>query len=376
METKQKKKTDTQKIYEKETQSKVEQFLALPKSKQTFAYFKLSSDEKELLKKIKKDNEQSESSKNKTIEVEQEQASKVEDYLSLPKSKQVFAYLKLSSDDKKLVKKIKKEKTENVSKLKVDFNKDHVFEVRDLNLWYENKHKQALFDISVNLKRNKVTALIGPSGCGKSTFIKCLNRMNDLIPGLSATGNIYFDNGTNLKSPKLSRTELTTRVGMIFQKYSPFPMSIYDNVAYGPRSHGITDKKILDKIVKESLMGAALWDEVKEQLHGLGTSLSGGQQQRLCIARAIALEPEVLLMDEPTSGLDPIATAKIENLIDKLKERFTIIIVTHSMAQAQRISDETAFFYQGKIIEHDTTKKIFMSPRENKTRDYISGRIG
>jgi phosphate transport system ATP-binding protein len=228
----------------------------------------------------------------------------------------------------------------------------------------------------MHIKRNKVTALIGPSGCGKSTFIRCLNRMNDQIDGTSSEGNIYFDKGINLASKKLTTLELTTRVGMIFQKPSPFPMSIYDNVAYGPRSHGINDKKLLDNIVEESLKGAALWDEVKHNLFDLGTALSGGQQQRLCIARAIALKPETLLMDEPTSGLDPISTSKIEILINQLKQQFTIIIVTHSMAQAQRISDETAFFWQGSVMEMGTTKQMFTSPKNKKTREYISGKIG
>jgi phosphate transport system ATP-binding protein len=228
----------------------------------------------------------------------------------------------------------------------------------------------------VNIKRNKVTALIGPSGCGKSTFIRCLNRMNDQIEGTYSEGCIYFDKGINLASKKLTTLELTTRVGMIFQKPSPFPMSIYENVAYGPRSHGINDKKLLDSIVEDSLKDAALWDEVKHNLFDLGTSLSGGQQQRLCIARAIALKPETLLMDEPTSGLDPIATSKIEILINQLKQHFTIIIVTHSMAQAQRVSDETAFFYQGNIMEMGTTKQMFTSPKNKKTREYISGKIG
>ncbi|GHU47889.1 phosphate import ATP-binding protein PstB [Bacilli bacterium] len=228
----------------------------------------------------------------------------------------------------------------------------------------------------MKIKRHKVTALIGPSGCGKSTFIRCLNRMNDQIEGTASEGTIYFDKGINLKSKKLNTLELTTRVGMIFQKPSPFPMSIYENVAYGPRSHGINDKAALDKIVEDALKGAALWEEVRGNLYELGTSLSGGQQQRLCIARAIALSPETLLMDEPTSGLDPIATSKIEILINQLRERFTIIIVTHSMAQAQRISDETAFFFQGSVIEMDSTKNIFTSPKNKKTREYISGKIG
>lgn len=250
-----------------------------------------------------------------------------------------------------------------------------IFEVENLSLWYKNKEKQALFDISTKIKLNKITALIGPSGCGKSTFLRELNRMNDQIEGVVTEGNIFL-NGENIKSKKFLPTILRSRVGMVFQKPTPFPLSIYENVAYGPRSNGIHDKKVLDEIVKNSLELAALWDEVKDNLNDLGTSLSGGQQQRLCIARAIALEPEVLLMDEPTSALDPIATSKVEELILKLGKKYTIIIVTHSMTQAQRISDETFFFYQGKILEQGGTKQIFLRPKNKKTKDYINGRIG
>lgn len=254
-------------------------------------------------------------------------------------------------------------------------NNDSVFEIENLSLWYKNGAKQALFDINTSIKLNKVTSLIGPSGCGKSTFLRELNRMNDEIEGIVREGNIFFE-GLNIKSNKLPITLLRTRVGMVFQKPTPFPLSIYDNVAYGPKSNGIHDKEILDKIVEKSLIDAALWEDVKDNLSELGTSLSGGQQQRLCIARAIALEPDVLLMDEPTSALDPIATAKIEELILRLRKKYTIIIVTHSMAQAQRISDETVFFYKGQIIEKGKTKQIFLRPKNNKTKDYINGRIG
>lgn len=256
-----------------------------------------------------------------------------------------------------------------------EHKKDCIFQIENLSLWYKNGEKQALFDISTEIKLNKVTALIGPSGCGKSTFLRELNRMNDQIDGVEREGNIFID-GENIRSSKMSVTSLRTRVGMVFQKPTPFPISIYENIAYGPKSNGIHDKKILDTIVENSLKDAALWDDVKNNLNDLGTSLSGGQQQRLCIARAIALEPEVLLMDEPTSALDPNATAKIEELILKLAEKYTIIIVTHSMAQAQRISDETFFFYKGKILEQGKTKQIFMRPKEVKTKDYINGRIG
>lgn len=250
-----------------------------------------------------------------------------------------------------------------------------ILEVENLSLWYKNGQKQALFDISTKIKLNKVTAFIGPSGCGKSTFLRELNQMNANVEGVITQGNIFL-NGLNIKSKKIPQTVLRTRVGMVFQKPTPFPISIYENIAFGPRSNGIYDKKVLDEIVENSLKLAALWDDVKDNLYDLGTSLSGGQQQRLCIARAIALEPEVLLMDEPTSALDPIATAKIEELILQLSGKYTIVIVTHSMAQAQRISDETFFFYQGKIVEQGTTKQIFLRPKNKKTKDYINGRIG
>lgn len=250
-----------------------------------------------------------------------------------------------------------------------------VFQIENLSLWYKNGTKQALFNISTEIKMKKVTAFIGPSGCGKSTFLRELNRMNDQIEGVISEGNIFLE-GKNIRSKNMSPTLLRTRVGMVFQKATPFPLSIYENVAYGPKSNGIHDKKTLDKIVEEALKDAALWDDVKDNLNDLGTGLSGGQQQRLCIARAIALKPEVLLMDEPTSALDPNSTTKIEDLILKLSEKYTIIIVTHSMAQAQRISDETFFFYKGKILEQGTTKQIFMRPKDKKTKDYINGRIG
>lgn len=262
-----------------------------------------------------------------------------------------------------------------IIEIKESFSKNNIFEINNFSLWYKNGEKQALFNVNANIKLNKITSLIGPSGCGKSTFLRSLNKMNDLIEGVLQEGDIFFD-GTNIKSKKIPITTLRARVGMVFQKPTPFPISIYENVAYGPKSNGIHDKKVLDKIVRESLESAALWNDVENNLNDLGTSLSGGQQQRLCIARAIAMEPEVLLMDEPTSSLDPISTIKIEELILQLKKKYTIIIVTHSMAQAQRISDETFFFYQGKIIETGRTKKIFLNPKNNETKDYINGRIG
>ena len=269
----------------------------------------------------------------------------------------------------------KKTQNKNFKENLEQTNKENAFEIENLSLWYKNGQKQALFNINTNIKLNKVTALIGPSGCGKSTFLRELNRMNDEVEGVKKEGNIFFE-GKNINSKKFPVTLLRTKVGMVFQKPTPFPISIYDNVAYGPKSNGIHDKKTLDKIVENALTHAALWDEVKDNLLELGTSLSGGQQQRLCIARAIALEPDVLLMDEPTSALDPIATAKIEELILLLSKKYTIVIVTHSMAQAQRISDETIFFYKGEIIEKGKTKQVFLRPSNKKTKDYINGRIG
>ncbi|WP_044891424.1 phosphate ABC transporter ATP-binding protein PstB [Malacoplasma penetrans] len=258
---------------------------------------------------------------------------------------------------------------------KEDFDDSNIFEIRDLNFYYENGKKQALYDVNLDIKKNKVTSFIGPSGCGKSTFLRLLNRMNELLPNTTFDGDIYFEK-QNIYSKKFSVLDLRIKVGMVFQKATPFPMSIYDNVAFALKNQGIKNKKILDETIEKSLRSAALWDEVKDNLNDIATDLSGGQQQRLCIARAIACKPSVLLMDEPTSALDPIATSKIEELIMELKEKYTIIIVTHSMAQAQRISDETVFFFQGKIIENGPTKNIFLKPKEKKTRDYINGRIG
>ena len=269
----------------------------------------------------------------------------------------------------------KKNNNEKIKEFKDDFNEENIFEVKDLNFWYENKKKQALFDINLNIKKHKVTSLIGPSGCGKSTFLRLLNRMNDLLPDTNVEGNIFFES-QNIYSRKVSFLDLRTKVGMVFQKATPFPMSIYDNVAFPLKNQGIRNKQIIDEIVEKSLKSAALWDDVKDNLNDLATELSGGQQQRLCIARAIVCKPLVLLMDEPTSALDPIATSKIEELIIELKQKYTIIIVTHSMAQAQRISDETVFFFSGKIIESGPTKNLFLKPKEKKTRDYINGKIG
>ncbi|MBS5937676.1 phosphate ABC transporter ATP-binding protein [Clostridium sartagoforme] len=244
--------------------------------------------------------------------------------------------------------------------------------VRDLNLYYGDN--QALKNINIDLEANKVTAFIGPSGCGKSTFLRTLNRMNDLIDGVKIDGEILVDGEDIYKSKDV--IALRTKVGMVFQKPNPFPMSIYDNIAYGPRLHGIKDKKTLDEIVEKSLKGAALYDEVKDRLKKSALGLSGGQQQRLCIARTIAVSPEIILMDEPTSALDPISTNKMEELMEELKKKYTVIIVTHNMQQAGRIADKTAFFLNGEIIEYADTEEIFYRPKDKRTEDYITGRFG
>ena len=249
-----------------------------------------------------------------------------------------------------------------------------VISVKDLCLWY-NKTAQALKNVSIDIEENAITALIGPSGCGKSTFLKTLNRMNDLISGVKITGDIRY-RGKDIFDPATDVNELRREIGMVFQKPNPFPMSIYDNIAYGPRTHGIRNRAKLDEIVENSLRGAAIWDEVKDRLKKSALGLSGGQQQRLCIARALAVEPDVLLMDEPTSALDPISTSKIEELAIELKNRYTIVIVTHNMQQAVRISDNTAFFLLGYLIEYGSTEKMFEQPEDKRTEDYITGRFG
>ena len=248
-----------------------------------------------------------------------------------------------------------------------------IITVEDLCLWYGTS--QALKNINIEIEQSSITALIGPSGCGKSTFLKTHNRMNDLIPGVKITGTVNY-NGIDVYAPTTDVCELRREVGMVFQKPNPFPMSIYDNVAYGPRTHGITSKAKLDDIVERSLRGAAIWDEVKDRLKKSALGLSGGQQQRLCIARALAVEPNVLLMDEPTSALDPISTSKIEELAMELKNKYTIIIVTHNMQQAVRISDNTAFFLLGDLVEYGSTERMFEQPRDKRTEDYITGRFG
>ena len=245
--------------------------------------------------------------------------------------------------------------------------------VENLNLYYGENH--ALKDVNMDIQENAVTAFIGPSGCGKSTFLKTLNRMNDLVDGVRIDGKVLLD-GEDIYDPSVDTTILRKKVGMVFQQPNPFPMSIYDNIAYGPRVHGIRDKKRLDQIVEESLRGAAIFDEVKDRLKKSAMGLSGGQQQRICIARALAVQPEVLLMDEPTSALDPISTIKIEELATELKKNYTIVIVTHNMQQATRISDKTAFFLHGEIVEFDETQRIFSNPKEQKTLEYITGRFG
>ena len=248
-----------------------------------------------------------------------------------------------------------------------------ILTVSDLCLWYGNH--QALKNINVNIPEKSITALIGPSGCGKSTFLKTLNRMNDLIPGVRITGDVKY-RGEDIFAPNCDVGALRKQIGMVFQKPNPFPMSIYDNIAYGPRTHGVKNRAVLDEIVEKSLTGAAIWDEVKDRLRKNALGLSGGQQQRLCIARALAVEPAVLLMDEPTSALDPISTAKIEELTMTLKEKYTIVIVTHNMQQAVRISDNTAFFLLGELVEYGDTEKMFSDPVDKRTEEYITGRFG
>lgn len=255
----------------------------------------------------------------------------------------------------------------------IEEHKETVFKTSDFNLWYGEQH--ALKNINMDIFENEVTAIIGPSGCGKSTYLKSLNRMVELVPTVRTTGEINY-RGQNIFSSNYEVETLRTKVGMVFQKPNPFPKSIYDNIAYGPRIHGIKNKKILDEIVEKSLRGAAIWNDVKDRLHQNAYSLSGGQQQRICIARCLAIEPDVILMDEPTSALDPISTLKVEELVQNLKEQYSIVIVTHNMQQAARISDKTAFFLNGEIIELGKTNKIFSSPTDKRTEDYISGRFG
>ena len=248
-----------------------------------------------------------------------------------------------------------------------------IISVKDMCLWYGDH--QALKDVSIEIPEKSITALIGPSGCGKSTFLKTLNRMNDLIPSVKITGDIRYE-GTDIFSKEVDVNNLRKEIGMVFQKPNPFPMSIYDNIAYGPRTHGITNKVELDEIVERALQDAAIWDEVKDRLKKNALGMSGGQQQRLCIARALAVQPKILLMDEPTSALDPISTSRIEELVMELKETYTIVMVTHNMQQAVRVSDHTAFFLLGELVEFGKTDDIFSQPRDQRTEDYITGRFG
>ena len=248
-----------------------------------------------------------------------------------------------------------------------------IIDVKDLNLWYGTH--QALHHVNIEIPEHEITALIGPSGCGKSTFLKTLDRMNDLVEDVKITGEVVYQ-GQDIYAPSVDVTWLRKQIGMVFQKPNPFPMSIYDNVAYGPRTHGVRSKVKLDEIVEKSLRGAAIWDEVKDRLKKSALGLSGGQQQRLCIARALAVEPDILLMDEATSALDPISTSKIEDLATELKEKYTIVMVTHNMQQAARISDKTAFFLLGELVEFGDTEKLFSMPHDKRTEDYITGRFG
>ena len=250
---------------------------------------------------------------------------------------------------------------------------DTILQAKDLNLWYGQNH--ALHDVSIDIPAHEITAFIGPSGCGKSTFLRTLNRMNDLIPSVRITGEVNY-RGQNIYDDGVDPTWLRKQVGMVFQKANPFPMSIYDNVAYGPRTHGIRSRVKLDEIVENSLRAAAIWDEVKDRLKKSALGLSGGQQQRLCIARALAVEPEVLLMDESTSALDPISTSKIEDLAVELKSKYTVIMVTHNMQQAARVSDNIAFFLLGELVEFGRTEQLFSTPEDKRTEDYITGRFG
>lgn len=268
---------------------------------------------------------------------------------------------------------VKKSKILEVNGTPASAQRGLVYDTVGLDLWYGEHH--ALKNIHLGIAENEVTAIIGPSGCGKSTYLKTLNRMVELVPSVRTSGIINYRE-RNILDRSYAVEELRTKVGMVFQKPNPFPKSIYDNIAYGPRIHGIKNKKILDEIVEKSLRGAAIWDEVKDRLHENAYGLSGGQQQRICIARCLAIEPDVILMDEPTSALDPISTLKVEELVQELKDNYSIVIVTHNMQQAARISDKTAFFLNGEVIEFDETNKIFSTPNDKRTEDYISGRFG
>ncbi|BDV03338.1 MAG: hypothetical protein HPPSJP_0590 [Candidatus Hepatoplasma scabrum] len=356
----------------KENKSKIK---ILKKEKKPFsAFYKVNSKHKKEIKKIKKNIKISKNSNfsKSNLKIKNLQA----------KNNKLDINLKVKNDDlEKFIKLIKKAQNSLIKKEKKD-DKNLAFVVRNLDAYYGTK--KALFNINIEIPRNKIIAVIGPSGCGKSTFLRTLNRINDEITNFKSRGEILLNGEYDIyklqsiinKYDKIELTELRTRVGMIFQKPNPFPISIYKNVSYGPKINGIKKKFLLNQIVQDSLEKSALWDEVKDNLKENGTSLSGGQQQRLCIARSIANNPEILLMDEPTSALDPIASAKIEKLLLDLKKDYTIIMVTHSMQQAIRISDYTAFFYQGKLIEFNTTEKLFKNPMQKRTSDYVMGKFG
>ncbi|ATG97527.1 phosphate ABC transporter ATP-binding protein PstB [Mesoplasma lactucae] len=295
------------------------------------------------------------------------------------KTKKFFADFHKKKDEKaneltKIATEIANGDVENKEKTPGNTKKDTVVKIKDFNFFYNKGKKQALFDINMDIKENTITTFIGPSGCGKSTLLRAINRMNDLVDGSVSQGEIeVFDK--NIYAPGYDVTELRTDVGMVFQKANPFPTSIFENVAYGPKSQGVKDKNVLKQLVQDALEKSALWEEVKDNLNGPALGLSGGQQQRLCIARAIAMHPKILLMDEPTSALDPIATLKVEELVLSLKKDYTIIMVTHSMAQATRISNYTGFFLKGELVEFSKTKKMFTNPKDQRTEDYISGRF-
>lgn len=299
---------------------------------------------------------------------------RLKNFFSRFKKKHQQQRTKKARELEKIATRLAKENDSDSTKTTTGGRKETIVKIKDFNFFYNKGKKQALFNINMDIRENTITTLIGPSGCGKSTLLRSINRMNDLVEGSVSSGQILvFDQ--NIFEPGYDVTELRTDVGMVFQKANPFPISIYENVAYGPKSQGVTNKNVLDQLVQDALEKSALWEEVKDNLNGPALGLSGGQQQRLCIARAIAMHPKILLMDEPTSALDPIATLKVEELVLNLKKDYTIIMVTHSMAQATRISNYTAFFLKGELVEYSKTKRMFTNPKDKRTEDYISGRF-